>query len=281
MEVHTAPDGVTESPTGMSPQVTPRGGSDPTLDEPPTSVQQLPPKIHVVYGRLREEKVYTVMSPDYDTPCLILVNMHWYSSSFTMKMLNGDSPSTGVSATARGKVGSFFGHDFLEVTLPALSPTQTSGTKSTMKCHRTSFRRSLSEFDLIIGGKEECFEWRKTIDAEATALGESLHRKLVRKSGPKSGTGNSEMPPQAGFKGDGEEIVAFMADNSRWNTGRSLTLHFVGSGLEGTLGENWKSAALLSGLWLWWMDLLWYGSLTAGGAVIATAGITVIAGVAP
>ncbi|KAK2002606.1 hypothetical protein LX36DRAFT_728459 [Colletotrichum falcatum] len=250
-------------------------GLAPTLCAPPTSVPQLPPIVHLIHGRLGRERVYTVMSPEYDTPCIILVNMHYYSSSFTMKMLNGDSSTAGVLATARGKFSACFGRNFLEVTVPSLSHTQTSSAKINMKCHIPSMRRSFIDLDLIVEGKEECLEWKKTTDAEARALGETLHRKLVRKSGPNSATGNSSIPPRLDFKNDGEEIVAFMADNSRWKTGRSFTLHFKGSALEGTLGDNWKSVTLLSGLWLWWVDLTRYSSLTMGGAAIATAAATI------
>ncbi|KAK1585943.1 uncharacterized protein LY79DRAFT_591217 [Colletotrichum navitas] len=227
MEIHPVSTAITKSPTATGAeevshdQAPTSDGLAPTLYAPSTSVPQLPPIVHLVHGRLGREKVYTVMSPDYDTPCIILVDMHWYSSSFTMKMLNGESLTTGVFPTARGKVGTYFGHNFLEVKLPSPLPTQTSGTKITMKCHMSPFQPYFINLVLIV-----------------KALRKAFHRKLVRRSGPKSGTGNSSMLPQEGFKSDGEDIVAFMADNSRWKPGHSFTLHFKASGLEGTLGEN-------------------------------------------
>ncbi|EFQ34886.1 hypothetical protein CGRA01v4_04199 [Colletotrichum graminicola] len=244
MDIHPVFTAITKSPTATGAQEAAHDqaptsdGLAPTLYAPSTSVPQLPPIVHLIHGRLGREKVYTVISPDYNTPCIILVDMHWYSSSFTVKMLNGDSLTTGVFATARGKVGTYFGQNFLEVTLPSPLPTQTSGTKISMKCRMSPFQRHFINLDLVVEGDEHCLEWKKTTDAEAKALREAFYRKLVRRSGPKSSTGNSSMLPQAGFKNDGEEIVAFMADNSRWKPGHSFTVHFKASGLEGTLGEN-------------------------------------------
>ncbi|KAK2033033.1 hypothetical protein LX32DRAFT_680045 [Colletotrichum zoysiae] len=285
MENHSASAAVTKSPKataaqGVSQEPPTDDDLPSTLYAPSTSAPQLPPTVHLIHGKLGRQEVYTVMSPDYDTPCIVLVDKHRYSSSFTMKMLNGESHTAGVLATARGKVGPFFSHNFLEVTLPSRVPTETEGTKITMKCRKPSFRRCDLDFDLTLDGNEDCLEWKKTTDAEAKALGEGLRRKLVRKSRPKSGTDDLNMLPEPGFESDEEEIVAFMADKSGWNPGRSLALHFEGSVLEDALGQNWKSFALLSGLWLWWIDLRGYGKLTAGSAVISTAGIALIAGIA-
>ncbi|KZL80491.1 hypothetical protein CI238_08855 [Colletotrichum incanum] len=251
-------------------------GEASNLDASSISDPKLPSTIRLTYGKLGREHVYTAMSPDYNSLCTILADMHWYTSSFTLKILSGDSRNHGISATARGKVGAFFGCSCLEVTLPPLSPAQPLETNITMKWYRTAFRKSLCGFSMTIGGKEEYFEWRKTNDTEAKALGKALHRKLVRMSGPNISAGNSKMPQDVESGNDGKEVVAFVVDNSSWNPGRSSTFRFQGSGLEGTLGEQWKTAALLSGLWLWWMDLVRYRSLAAGGgAVLAIAGVVV------
>ncbi|GKT84125.1 hypothetical protein CT0861_10543 [Colletotrichum tofieldiae] len=256
-------------------------GTASNLVAPSVSAPKLPSTFRITYGRLGREHVYTVMSPDYDALCTILVDIHWYSSSFTLKMVGGDSRNHGVSATARGKVGAFFGRSFLEVSLPSIFPTQPLETNTTMKSYRTTFRSSLCGFSMMIGGKEEHFEWRRTNNTEAKPLGKALHRKLVRIPGPNVGAGNFKMRRDVNPNNDGKEVVAFMADNSSWNLGRSFTFRFRESGLESTLSEQWRTAALLSGLWLWWMDLVRCRSLVAsGGTVFAIAGVAVVAGVA-
>ncbi|KAJ0162856.1 hypothetical protein CTA2_3921 [Colletotrichum tanaceti] len=235
----------------------------------PVSVPVLPPTIHLTYGRLGQEKVYTVLSNKYDTPCTILVDMHWYSSSFSLKVFGGDSRNSGVVAIAHGKAGPFFSRSFLEVALPSLPPRQISQTKII-----TKWRSALCGFSMVIGGKEELFEWRRTTDAEAKQIGKGLRRKLVRVSGPNSGTGGAKALREAGFSSDGKQIVAFMADNSSWNLGHGLSIRFKGSGLGDTLGEQWRIPALLSGLWLWWIDLERYGTTVAGAGTV-----TIVAGV--
>ncbi|CCF32039.1 hypothetical protein CH063_00744 [Colletotrichum higginsianum] len=251
------------------PHATTAGGSALIPHASPVSVPILPPTIHLTYGRLGQEKVYTVLSNKYDTPCTILVDMHWYSSSFSLKVFGGDSRNSGVVATAHGKAGPFFSRSFLEVALPPLPPTQISQTKII-----TKWRSALCGFSMVIGGKEECFEWRRTTDAEAKQIGKGLRRKLVRVSGPNSGTGGAKALREAGFSSDGKEVVAFMADNSSWNLGHGLTIRFKGSGLGDILGEQWRISALLSALWLWWIDLERYGTTVAGaGAVTIVAGV--------
>ncbi|KDN67829.1 hypothetical protein CSUB01_04775 [Colletotrichum sublineola] len=148
-------------------------------------------------------------------------------------MLNINGLNTGVLAISPGKIGAFFGDDFLEVTLPAPLSTQTSGTKVTMQCQRSSLIYYFNELDSIMKEKGDYFEWRKSNDDNAKTLGKTLHRKLVRKSGPKSGTGNSRTLPQAPSKSDSEEPVASTAYDSRWNPCCTSTFPFEGSGFEG------------------------------------------------
>lgn len=98
-------------------------------------------------------------------------------------------------------------------------------------------------------GHTEDFEWRNSHGDEIKAVGGRTYGwKLVRLS---SRTGEG-----VGSTSDGLEVVAVVAQNATWSMSKSANIAFLGSGLNGNMGERWELAALLSGLLLWYKNYM-------------------------
>ncbi|TDZ54493.1 hypothetical protein CTRI78_v006296 [Colletotrichum trifolii] len=127
-------------------------------------------------------------------------------------------------------------------------------------------------------GVVEEFQWRTSHGSEIKELaGHSTGWKLVRMSQAQAqaGTAGPSREPKPGFASDGQEVVAVLAHNMSWSMTKGSKFAFMGSGLTGTLGEEWETAAVASGFWLWWL----YVTASAGTAgAAAGAGAAVAAG---
>lgn len=121
--------------------------------------------------------------------------------------------------------------------------------------------------------QDETFEWRTSSGEEVRAPNGGSRMssgwKLVWVTGPEAGEGGKRKERELGFTSDGREVVAVAAHNTM---GKSITkplrFAFMGTGLTGTLGEDWEAVAVATALQLWWM----YQMTNAAAAASASSG---------
>ncbi|KAK2034150.1 hypothetical protein LX32DRAFT_648641 [Colletotrichum zoysiae] len=95
-------------------------------------------------------------------------------------------------------------------------------------------------------GVVEEFRWRSSHGDEIKELaGHSYGWKLVRMETQQAGQ------KSFGYSSDGKEVVAVLAHSTSWSMTKGYNFRFLGSGLTGTLGEDWEAAAVISGFSLW------------------------------
>ncbi|CAI7594331.1 unnamed protein product [Penicillium glandicola] len=123
-------------------------------------------------------------------------------------------------------------------------------------------------FEICVGPKgttPERFEWRKSQGNEIKELaaGLSYGWKLVRLAGPVNSVGGSRKERDRGYTSDGLEIVALIAHNASWSMTKGFRFAFMGTGLTGTMGENWEIVVVISALQMWFIDVQAASATTA------------------
>ncbi|KAH7353209.1 hypothetical protein B0T11DRAFT_286431 [Plectosphaerella cucumerina] len=118
--------------------------------------------------------------------------------------------------------------------------------------------RGLDEHGKALPSQEETFQWRTSAGEEVRMQNDgsklSSGWKLVWITGPEVGEGGKRGDRENGFASDGREVVAVAAHNVKgWSMTKPLKFSFIGTGLTGTLGEQWELMAVASVLELWWM----------------------------
>lgn len=118
--------------------------------------------------------------------------------------------------------------------------------------------------------QEETFQWRTSAGEEVREQNDgskwSSGWKLVWITGPEVGEGGKRKDRETGFASDGREVVAVAANNAKgWSLTKPLRFSFIGTGLTGTLGEQWELMAVASVLELWWMYQMTVAASSAAG----------------
>ncbi|PLB53539.1 hypothetical protein P170DRAFT_435147 [Aspergillus steynii IBT 23096] len=129
--------------------------------------------------------------------------------------------------------------------------------------HATPYTRTPPTFAVDVRGPEkrpqrEQFEWRTSRGNEVRQLtGHSVSGwKLVRLART-VGPGGDHRPHRAfGCASDGREVVAVLARNVSASMTKALKFQFLGSGLDGSMGETWEIMAVITALQLWYYDML-------------------------
>lgn len=139
-------------------------------------------------------------------------------------------------------------------------------------------------FSLRVGKDShlEHFEWRQSQGKEIEEVGKTkLHGygwKLVRLTGDVEGAGGKRKDREFGFTSDGKEIVAACAMTSKFWKGPNFS--FMGTGLTGTLGEQFEIVAVVTFLRIMWLQIqrsaqsgapFWYNEKPHPGMVEAEA----------
>ncbi|TPX25514.1 hypothetical protein DIZ76_010969 [Coccidioides immitis] len=114
-------------------------------------------------------------------------------------------------------------------------------------------------FSLPVGvGKEmrlENFEWRMSTGNEIKEQdGHSYGWKLVRMSNTMEDCVVKRSRREFGVTSDGKEVVAVLAYYCGWSMTKGFKFAFLGSGLTGTMGEQWEIVTLVSALHVWYID---------------------------
>ncbi|KAI8948681.1 hypothetical protein F4801DRAFT_442961 [Xylaria longipes] len=129
-----------------------------------------------------------------------------------------------------------------------------------MSCH-WSLKHQTYTFTADVGvGKEtrrEEFEWRSSHGNEVKELdGYKWGWKLVRLSSEPLGSGGGDRATRAsGSTSDGLEVVAVWAHNNSMSMTKAFKFQFMGSALNGMLGERGAALALISALRIWSLEL--------------------------
>ncbi|KAI0467411.1 hypothetical protein F4859DRAFT_494337 [Xylaria cf. heliscus] len=201
------------------------------------------------------------------------VRMH---SGFTknpeLVLYNGPSEKDPILATANYE--SLWKSKTTLLTVPAregkLHDDESQSVK--MACH-WSLKHQTFTFAADIGvGKEtrrEEFEWRSSHGNEVRELdGYKWGWKLVRLSSEPLGGGGERATRASGSTSDGLEVVAVWAHNNSMSMTKAFKFQFIGSALNGMLGERGAALALISAIRIWSLEL---NTGTASSSVAAVA----------
>ncbi|KAI0453337.1 hypothetical protein F5B21DRAFT_479666 [Xylaria acuta] len=208
------------------------------------------------------------------------VRMH---SGFTknpeLVLYNGPSEKDPILATATHE--SVWKSTTTLLTVPAregvLHDDESQGVK--MHCHWSLKHKSYT-FRADVGvGKEtrrEEFEWRSSHGNEVRELdGYKWGWKLVRLSSEPLGSGGGRATRASGSTSDGLEVVAVWAHNNSMSMSKAFKFQFMGSALNGMLGERGAALALISALRIWSLEI---NSAAASSAAASSAAAAVAAG---
>lgn len=114
-------------------------------------------------------------------------------------------------------------------------------------------------FETSVGpkGTRERFEWRKSHGKEIKELatGISYGWKLVRLAEVVA-SARSRKERDHGSTSDGLEIVALVAHNGSWSMTKGFRFAFMGSGLDGTMGESWEIVVVTTAIQMWLIDIM-------------------------
>ncbi|KAK1967876.1 hypothetical protein LY78DRAFT_655860 [Colletotrichum sublineola] len=147
------------------------------------------------------------------------------------------------------------GEDDKEQGIAFERPENVSWTQGEVRAFRIEVRK----------GVVEEFQWRSSHGDEIKELaGHSYGWKLVRMETPPAGQ------KSFGYSSDGKEVVAVLAHSTSWSMTKSYNFGFLGTGLTGTLGEDWETAAVISGFSLWHVAAI-NGSATSASSAAAAA----------
>ncbi|KAJ5365534.1 hypothetical protein N7517_008420 [Penicillium concentricum] len=212
-------------------------------------------------GPAAEEKLFAA-----STPATVLNNKP------SVVLHDGPTNKHPVMATARGdkwgrsrpieitlppRPGSQHKHDIVEHVVPGGSLKHSSPSYA---------------FEICVGPKgttPEKFEWRKSQGNEIKELaGLSYGWKLVRLTpSANNSVGGSRKERDRGYTSDGLEVVAIIAHNASWSMTKGFRFAFLGTGLTGTMGENWEIVVVTSAVQMWFIDVQGTSATTAGASV--------------
>ena len=129
--------------------------------------------------------------------------------------------------------------------------------------HATPYTRTPPTFAVDVPGPQkrsqrEQFEWRTSRGNEISELtGHSAYGwKLVRLSRTVGPGSDNRRQRALGRASDGLEVVAVLARNVSASMTKALKFQFLGSGLDGSMGETWEIMAIMTALQLWYYDTL-------------------------
>ncbi|KAJ0164905.1 hypothetical protein CTA2_12925 [Colletotrichum tanaceti] len=138
-------------------------------------------------------------------------------------------------------------------------PENASWTKSEVRAFRFEVRK----------GVVEEFQWRTSHGDEIKELaGRSYGWKLVHMGGRSQPGGSGGQ--SFGYTSDGHEVVAVLAQNVSWSVSKWCNFGFLGTGLTGTWGAEWETAAVVSGIWLWHLASQQAGAISSSAAAAAS-----------
>ena len=122
----------------------------------------------------------------------------------------------------------------------------------------------------------ENFEWRKTHGSEIRDLDRwSRGWKLVRLDGPPPlGQGGERNGRDVGVTSDGKEVVAISGWNSSWSMTKALKFQFLGTGLNGDLGEAWELMAVMTAVRTWYMEYISNAAATSNSSAGVAAAVS-------
>ncbi|KAI8632890.1 hypothetical protein F5Y19DRAFT_419352 [Xylariaceae sp. FL1651] len=156
------------------------------------------------------------------------------------------------------------------LTIPSRDGVTHDSESQRIEMHRHwSLKHETFTFEADIGiGKEthrEQFEWRTSHGDEVKELHAlKFGWKLVRLSNQPLGGGGQRATRVLGSTSDGNEVVAVWAINGSMSLTKAFKFQFMGSALTGMMGDRWATAALISALRIWLLEM--QGSASAGSA---------------
>ncbi|KAJ5787864.1 hypothetical protein N7457_002854 [Penicillium paradoxum] len=114
-------------------------------------------------------------------------------------------------------------------------------------------------FEVPVGRQtttRERFEWRPSHGKEIKELSKGLSSgwNLVWLDGPVATAVGNRTGRDRGYTSDGREIVAFIAYNGSSDWDKTVRFAFMGTGLEGTMGEKWEIVVVVTAIQMWFMD---------------------------
>ncbi|KAF9871448.1 hypothetical protein CkaCkLH20_11095 [Colletotrichum karsti] len=224
---------------------------------------RFPPTLNCYYQWKWKEIYYLGPSSD-ERMFAITFDKTIFSRKQTMLLRNGPSDEAPVLATASRSVKGWYENAIINVNKPHGSGNDIAFERPANTGWRKSEQRA---FHYRTGkGIVEEFQWRTSHGNEIKELaGHSAGWKLVRMMGPET-IGGSSKNPQLGYSSDGHEVVAVLAHNTSWSMTKGYKFAFMGTGLTGTLGEEWEAIAVLTGFWMWWQQQMTAASTGAAGA---------------
>lgn len=258
--------------TGQVPEVPEVPGYDTSTESSTVATIKFPPSLNGYFqwkltttfhlGPTAEEKLYAVST-----------HATVFNNKPSVVLHDGPTNQHSVMATARGdrwgrnrpiaitlppRPGCAHEGDIVESLVPGslknISPTYTFETSVGPK-----------------GTTRERFEWRKSHGNEIKELaGHSYGWKLVRLAGPVNSLGGSRKERDHGYTSDGLEVVALIAHNASWSMTKGFRFAFIGSGLTGTMGQNWEILVVTSALQMWYIDVQGNAATTSAATTAAT-----------
>ncbi|KAI0203361.1 hypothetical protein F4808DRAFT_418431 [Astrocystis sublimbata] len=147
------------------------------------------------------------------------------------------------------------------ITIPALEgvPHDDERQTITMACN-WNLKHATCNYTADVGSgkktRREEFEWRSSHGKELKELGGyKWGWKLVRLSNDPFSTGGDRESRATGSTSDGQEVVAVWAHNNSLSMSKAFKFKFLGSALDGTLGERGAVLALISALRIWSIEV--------------------------
>ena len=192
---------------------------------------------------------------------LFTLGLHCGIFSGQPPMILYDGPTDKDPVLATSKTEKHIMSRHLQINIPPRSQNPNGTSIPFNSCART--------FLVFVPGPhkesmEVQFEWRRSHGSEIKDLaGNSYGWKLVRSKGPAVAAGGSRQERTKGTTSDGKEILAVFAYSISASITKALKFAFMGEGLTGILGEEWEIAAVISGLWLWFLDTQVFVATTA------------------
>ncbi|KAJ5502777.1 hypothetical protein N7463_005651 [Penicillium fimorum] len=253
------PQTAAEAPQYETPSYTESSSTSATTKFPPSLNGYFQWKLTSTFhlGPTAEEKLFAA-----STPATVLNNKP------SVVLYDGPTDKHPVMATARGDK---WGRSRpIAITLPPRPGSQHEQDIVVQVVPGGSLKHISPSyaFETCVGPKgttPEKFEWRKSQGNEIKELaGLSYGWKLVRLTPPANNSvGGSRKERDRGYTSDGLEVVAIIAHNASWSMTKGFRFTFLGSGLTGTMGENWEIVVVISAVQMWFIDV--QGSSAATG----------------
>ncbi|KAK2015665.1 hypothetical protein LZ32DRAFT_602310 [Colletotrichum eremochloae] len=215
------------------------------------------------YGQWKWKQLYSLGPSSDDKLFTVSFDNKLFSKKQLLFLHSGPSDKGPVIASLSSKTLSSHyratitlrGEDDKEQEIAFERPENVSWTQGEVRAFRIEVRK----------GVVEEFQWRSSHGDEIKELaGHSYGWKLVRMKTPPTGQ------KSFGYSSDGKEVVAVLAHSTSWSMTKSYNFGFLGTGLTGTLGEDWETAAVISGFSLWHVAAI-NGSATSASSAAAAA----------